>query len=542
MSRLALLPFGLCLLFLGACRKQSADLLLYHGVIYTVDSPSTVAQAIAVKDGKILATGTDEEIRSTYAATTETDLHGHAVYPGFIDAHSHFYGYATDLLKLDLTGTNSFSVILDSVTAFSKRNRFSWILGRGWDQNDWQDKSFPERSELDRLFPNQPVFLMRIDGHAALCNGAALKIAGIDNTTKVEGGEILLKDANPTGLLIDNAVALVASKIPAFPESLNAQALLMAANNCFKAGLTTVSDAGLGKDSIELIRKMQHAQQLRIRVNAMISCTPATMNHYLKTGPIVEDLLTVRAIKVYADGALGSRGALLKAPYTDQEHHTGLSLCGREFLESTAHQSEEHGFQLCTHAIGDAAVKMVMDVYEHQLKGKNDLRWRIEHCQVVDDSELDDFSAYSIIPSVQPTHATSDMYWAEERLGPERIKHAYRYKDLLNAAGTIAFGTDFPVEQIDPLMTFYAATVRKDRKGFPADGFQPENKVSRQTALRAMTIQAAYANFEETKKGSLSAGKFADFVVLDKDIMKVTDEELPTVKVIATYLAGEKVF
>jgi predicted amidohydrolase YtcJ len=318
---------------------------------------------------------------------------------------------------------------------------------------------------------------------------------------------------------------------------------LQAQKNCFAAGLTTLDDAGLGHDTISLIDELQKSGDLKIRIYAMVSDNQENRSWYFEHGKLKTERLNVRSFKVYADGALGSRGACLLKPYQDEPGHYGFLLHGLNYFEDVASQMLEHDFQLCIHAIGDSANRMLLQLYAKHLHGKNDKRWRIEHCQVIDPSDLKLFKENSVIPSVQPTHATSDMYWAEERLGSERVKTAYSYKDILNNSnGIIAFGTDFPVENINPLYTFYAAVARKDLKGFPENGFQPENKIDRKDAMRAMTILAAFSNFEENEKGSIEKGKFADFVILDHDLMTADEKEIPLTKVIATYVNGEKVF
>jgi predicted amidohydrolase YtcJ len=358
----------------------------------------------------------------------------------------------------------------------------------------------------------------------------------------VNGGEVEIKNGKLTGILVDNAVDLVKKNIPAYSNELYKEYLLQAQKKCFAAGLTTLDDAGLGQDTIRLIEELQNSGELKMRIYAMISDNEKNRAYFFEHGPLKTDRLNVRSFKVYGDGALGSRGACLLQPYSDEPGHTGFLLHDRKYFEDIATQALEHGFQLCTHAIGDSANRVLLQVYAAHLKGRNDKRWRIEHCQAVDPSDLKLFDENNIIPSVQPTHATSDMYWAEERLGKERIKNAYAYNDLMHSGGIIAFGTDFPVEQINPLYTFYAAVARKDLKGFPTNGFNPENKVERKDALRAMTILAAYSNFEEQEKGSIEQGKFADFVILDRDIMQTDEKEIPNAKVIATYVNGEKVF
>ncbi|HRH67191.1 MAG TPA: amidohydrolase [Bacteroidia bacterium] len=529
---------------LSSCKwSKNADLVLYNGVIYTVDDGFTVVEAMAIRGGKIIAVGSTDDLKNGFTARESIDLQGKAVYPGFIDGHCHFFGYGSDLVKCDLSGTTSFDNVLEKVSSYARTNDFEWVLGRGWDQNDWEKKEYPTKHKLDSLFPDKPVFLMRIDGHAVLCNAMALKKAGITANTKVDGGEILLENGEPTGLLIDNAVDLVKEKIPPFSREMHEKALLQAEQNCFAVGLTTVDDAGLGKDSIALIHDMQKEGKLKIRVYAMFSDDLKTREYFFENGPVKTDRLTVRAVKVYADGALGSRGACLKKPYADQPGHYGFLLRSQKFMKEIADEALENGFQVCTHAIGDSAVSVVLRIYADHLPGDNNRRWRIEHCQVVDPKDHNLFGDYNIIPSVQPTHATSDMYWAEERLGKDRIVNAYAYKELKEeAGGRIVFGTDFPVENINPLNTFYAAVERKDLKEFPSGGFQPENRIKKKDALRAMTLWAAYANFEENEKGSLEEGKVADFVILDQDIMKIEGKKIPSTNVLATYVNGEKVF
>jgi predicted amidohydrolase YtcJ len=529
---------------LSSCSiEQRADTIFYNGTIYTVNNNFDIASAFAVRKGEIVGVGTSQEILRDFDAKETIDLKGKPVYPGFIDAHCHFFGYGSDLVKCDLYGTTSFDDVTSRVVNYSKTNKFQWILGRGWDQNDWEVKEFPTKEKLDSLFPHTPVYLMRVDGHAVICNQEALNRAKITSATKISGGEILTKGNKLTGLLIDNAVDIVKSVIPPFTEKEYTDGLIKAQKNCFAVGLTTVDDAGIGRDSIKLIDKLQKEGVLKIRVYAILSDVAADLDYYFDHGTVKKDRLTVRAVKLYADGALGSRGACLLKPYADKPGHYGFLLNDVKHFSKVAEEAMENGFQVCTHAIGDSAVRTIIQVYTDILSNENERRWRIEHCQVVDTNDLKKFGSYNIIPSVQPTHATSDMYWAEERLGPERVKTAYAYKDLQSASDDkIVFGTDFPVENINPLYTFYAAVERKDLKGFPEDGFQKENKIKKKDALRAMTIWAAYSNFEEMEKGSIEERKFADFVILDEDIMEIQKDRIPNVKVLATYINGEKVF
>lgn len=537
-----LLIFLFIILLSASCKqREQADAVYYNGVVYTVDTAFSVVEAFAVKDGRIVATGTSEEMKKFEAKET-IDLKGKFVYPGFNDAHCHFYGYGVDLQKTWLIGTTSFDAILDTLSKYKDRRFMGWVFGRGWDQNDWENKSWPDRSRLDSLFPDVPVFLMRIDGHAALVNGKALALAGITASTTVNGGEVFVKNGVPTGLLIDNAVDLVKAVIPEPGVTQLEEALLNAQANCFAVGLTSITDAGLDVKTILLIDSLQKAGKLKMRINAMASYTPGNFGYYKKAGMYKSDRLQVRSFKLYADGALGSRGACLVHDYADLPGHKGFLLTTIDSLKDAARKVSELGFQLNTHCIGDSANHVLLQIYSDVLQGKNDKRWRIEHAQVLAPGDFSMFGDFSIIPSVQPTHATSDMYWAGDRLGSDRVKYAYAYKQLLEQNGMIAGGSDFPVEDINPLFGFYAAVARKDKKNYPEGGFNPENAITREQALRAMTIWAAYAAFEENEKGSIESGKWADFVVLENDLMKEPDSILFRIGTQMTVVGGEVVF
>jgi len=534
----------LILALMSACAYQhkEADLIVHNARIYTVDDNFSVVEAMAIKDGLIIETGPERAILNKYHSENKIDARQQAVYPGFIDAHCHFLGYGLSLFRVDLTGTRSWEEVLQRVDQFVIKNNPTVIEGRGWDQNDWPVEDFPSNKELNLKFPNTPVLLKRIDGHAAIANAVALDLADVHAGDKIDGGVIKSINGNLSGLLIDNAIDLVARKLPRPTQKEVEAALLAAQKNCFEVGLTTVDDAGLDRDAILLIDKMQKDTRLKMRIYAMVSDNAENLEYFFSRGKIKTHYLNVQSIKVYADGALGSRGACLLHPYSDNSENTGFLLHPISHFDSIAEACYKYGFQMNTHCIGDSANRILAAVYAKTLKGINDRRWRIEHAQIVEKSDLELFSDFSIIPSVQPTHATSDMYWAEQRLGKIRMDEAYAYSDLLKTNGLIALGTDFPVENINPILTFYAAVARKDTKGYPENGFLPKQGLSREQALKGMTIWAAISNFEESEKGSLQAGKMADFVILDRDIMNVSENKIFDAKIQATYIGGEQVY
>ena len=531
----------LTFIFLACETKIEADLLIHNATIYSVDNEFNKFQAMAIQDGKVLALGTNDELFAKYQPKKKIDLNGNFVYPGFIDAHAHLYGLSQNLGQVDLKGTQSIDDVVQRIVDYQKENNVNFILGRGWDQNDWENKEFPTKDTLDQLFPDTPVALTRIDGHAYWVNQKALDMAGIDKNTKADGGEIMKKDGELTGVLIDNPMKKIDAIIPKPTNEHIKQNLQQAEQYAFQFGLTSVVDAGLPRNIIESIEEMHQNGELDIRIYAMVANSKQDVDHYLQKGIIQKPKLTVRSIKVYADGALGSRGAALQEPYSDQSDHYGKMLISVEDFKKLAEKIADSEYQMNTHAIGDSANAVVLRTYDKLIKDQPNRRWRVEHAQVLDSSLYDYFSK-NIIPSVQPTHATSDMYWAEDRLGEKRIKHAYAYKKLLNEAEILPLGTDFPVEQVNPLLTFYAAVSRQDESGYPEDGFQMENALSRKEALKGMTIWAAYANFEEKMKGSLEVGKYADFVVFNQDLMRLPIKEIPDFQVNATYLGGKLVY
>jgi len=536
-----------CLLssFLFSCNsedKEEAELLVYNAEIYTVDNKFNTAEAFVTKDGKFLEIGTAEALQEKYKITEKIDAGGKSIFPGFIDAHAHFYRLGLQQQRVDLTGTKSFDEVVQRIVDFQNKRGVEFITGRGWDQNDWKNKEFPTKDTLDQLFPDTPIAVTRIDGHALLVNQAALDRAEITTETPFEGGDIEQKNGELTGIIIDNPMSLIADSQPAPSTQEQVDALLEAQKLSFEYGLTTVVDAGIDKETIELMDSLHKDGSLKVRLYAMISNTQENLDFYLDKDPIKTERLNVRSVKFYGDGALGSRGAALKEEYSDRAGHFGALLSPVEDFKKTAERVAASKFQLNTHAIGDSANYVVLETYNELLKNDGDRRWRVEHSQVIDEEDFKYFSK-NIIPSIQPTHATSDMYWAEDRLGEERMKEgAYAYKKLLDQAGIVALGTDFPVEEVSPFLTFYAAVARQDTDNFPEGGFIKEQALSREETLKGMTIWAAYANFEEEEKGSIEAGKFADFIILDKDIMKVDAAEIPNIEVLETYVNGEKVY
>jgi predicted amidohydrolase YtcJ len=526
-------------LIIVSCKKENVDLIIINSNTYIVNENFEKAEAFAIKDGKFIAVGTSEEIQANYKSKDTIDAKKQTIVPGLIDAHCHFYRMGLQQQKVSLEGTKSYDEVLAKIVAFQKEKNVAFISGRGWDQNDWEIKEFPTKEKLDKLFPTIPVAVSRVDGHALLVNQAAIDISEITKDTKVSGGEIILKNGKMTGVLIDAAMNFI--KFPETSKQEATKGLLDAQKISFSYGLTTVDDAGLDKNTIELIEDLQKSNDLKIRIYAMVSAdNQEQIDYYINKGKLKTDRLNVRSFKVYGDGALGSRGAAMRKSYSDRENHFGALIYPPERYQEIAKQIAASEFQMNTHAIGDSANTWMLKTYKEVLKDQKNRRWRIEHAQIISSKDFQNFD--NILPSVQPTHATSDMYWAEDRIGKDRMKGAYAFRNLLNRYGKIALGTDFPVEQVNPFLTFYAATYRKDLNNYPADGFQMENSLSREETLKGMTIWAAYANFEEEEKGSIEVGKFADFVILNQDIMKVRGSEIPKTNAVSTYLNGEKVF
>lgn len=542
------LVFGIfSLLLLNSCAYQhvEADLIIHNARIYALDQENHVYQAMAIKDGKILELGPERQILNKYDATRSIDAAQRVIYPGFIDAHCHFLAYARALSEVQLTGTSSWEDVLQKVIDFQKQYpQARFIQGRGWDQNDWPVKDFPTNDQLNALFPDIPVVLRRIDGHALIANAAALRLAGIEGVKPIDGGEIVAVNGKPSGVLIDNAMQAIDAIVPdkAIEEEL--EIVKRAQENCLAVGLTTIDEAGLSKRDIEIYQRALQDSVLKMRVYAILADNQENYDYFVGKGPQIDDRLTIRAFKWVMDGALGSRGACLIKPYEDllPRQAYGELLQTREYYINKAFELKKAGFQICTHAIGDSANRVALDVYCQALDGARDLRWRIEHAQVVDPADMKRFSECVVIPSVQPTHAMSDWSWAIERLGRNRIQRAYAYKELMEQLNFIPLGTDFPIEDISPFKTIATAVFRRDSRGLPAEGWQMENALTMDQALRGVTIWAAMANFEEEKKGSLEAGKLADFVIVDTDLSRANEAEVRAAQVLQTYIHGQCVY
>lgn len=520
--------------------KQEVDLIVHNANIYTVDDGFSKAKSFAVKNGKFVAVLSSSIILDAYTSENILDAEGQTITPGLIDAHCHFYGLGLSQQIVDLVGTKSFDEVLQRVKDFQEKSPTNFIQGRGWDQNDWEVKKFPTKDKLDALFPDIPVALRRVDGHALLVNQKALDMAGVTNKTKVSGGEVILKNGELTGVLVDGPMQFIGNIIPSPSRATQIQALKDAEKMCVDYGLTTVNDAGISRNTIELIDSLQQAGDLSMRVYAMVSNNHEDVDYFLKKGIVKTDRLNVRSIKVYGDGALGSRGAALREPYADQAGHYGAMITTPEELEKLALKIAASDYQMNTHAIGDSSNISVLRAYKKALEGKPNRRWKVEHAQIISMQDFDYFED-GIIPSIQPTHATSDMYWAGDRLGAAREEGAYAYKMLLDKAGLVVLGTDFPVEKVSPFLTFYAAVARKDLENYPEGGYQIKDALTREETLKGMTIWAAYSNFEEQEKGSIAVGKLADFVILSDDIMEIPEQEIPKVIAKEVFINGKKV-
>lgn len=543
----------LAFLFQSSCMTTKSSvsgglgLLLTHAVVLRGEGlEPSLDSTILVTDGRIQFIGDESEARRLAPGAERVDLRGATVLPGLVDAHAHVSGLGMALETVSLVDTTSYAEVLDRIKAGAARAaKGEWITGRGWDQNDWASKDFPTSDELDRIVSDHPVWVTRIDGHAALANSAAMRAAGITaSTTDPVGGKILRDDrGQPTGVFVDAAKDLVERVIPSPSREVQKRRLVRAAEEIAAHGLTGVHDAGVDDLTLSLMRELVDEGRLPIRIYAMLSDDDALLTKWFAKGPLIDygGKLTVRSVKLYADGALGSRGAALLQPYADDASNSGLLLTSVEHIREVAARGRKAGFQVNTHAIGDRAVRNVLDAYESTSVNAND-RFRIEHFQV---SSLDDISRLAprgIIASMQPTHATSDMYWAEQRVGPERIRGAYSWRTVLSRGGRLALGSDFPVEEVNPFFGIYAAVTRQDQKGWPSGGWYPSERLTIQEAIRGFSADAAYAAFEEQRRGTIDVGKAADFTIVESNPLTADPSLLFKTKVLYTVVGGKIVY
>ncbi len=526
---------------------RKADLVIMNGKILTVDSEFSTVEAVAVNGDKISFTGSNADAEGLIGGNTRViDLEGHLMVPGLIDSHGHMPTLGRVLANLDLVGTKSFQAIVDMVAEKARTcEPGEWIYGHGWDQNDWDVKKFPVHDALSRVSPDNPVYMTRIDVHAAIVNAKAMEIAGVTGKTESpEGGKIHLKrDGEPTGVLIDNAMILVSSKIPEDTPDQRRDGLVRAADNCLTVGLTGVHDAGVPEDIIGDYKNLIDNDRLNIRVYAMLASEEEDLVPVMERNTIVgygNNMLNVKSYKLLIDGALGSRGAAMIEDYSDERGNKGLITVPYERVLQASRAALQVGWQVNTHAIGDRGNRLVLDAFETALKENpnDDHRFRIEHSQIVAPEDFPRFAELKIIPSMQTTHCTSDMYWAEDRIGPERIKGSYAWRNFLDAGLHIPNGSDFPVESNNPMLGFYAAITRQDSESWPEGGWFPDQRMTREEALKGFTIWAAESSFQEKFVGSIEVGKYADFTVLSKDIMTVEPVEILTTKPVYTIVGG----
>jgi predicted amidohydrolase YtcJ len=547
----------LCLLSAAALPAQRpaapppADLIVTHAKIYTVDDSHPLVSAMAVREGRVQFVGSEREALLLRGPSTRVlDAGGQTIIPGMVDAHAHLFGLGTFLRSIDLTDTRSYDAIVSRVSARVKDLPAGrWVIGRGWDQNKWGDTRFPTHEALSRVSPNNPVVLERIDGHALLVNAAVMRAAGVTTATKDPAGGRIERAAGgePTGVFVDNAMSLIEKVIPPMSHDDMRAATLAAIAESNRYGLTGLHDPGEPREVLDVFEELAKAGTFSLRVYAMISDDSAAIEHYFQQGPqsaLYDGHLWIRSIKLYADGALGSRGAALLDPYADDPKNNGLLKSTPEHLRDVSTRALQHGFQVGTHAIGDRGNRVALDAYEAALKAVPtvDHRFRIEHVQVLDHADVPRFAQLGVIPSMQAVHQTSDMYWAPTRLGYARTFGAYAWRSLLNTGVIIPNGSDFPVERVNPLYSFHAAVSRQDDNSWPPGGWFPEQRMTREEALKSMTIWPAYAGFQESVSGSLTPGKYADFVILDQDIMTVPESSILGTGVIATYISGKAVF
>ncbi len=547
----------LAALFLFGCTSEKADMVINNGIIYTMDDFYPLAEAVAIRDGKIIAVGSEYAVGPYIGSETKVlDLNGKTMVPGLIEGHGHFMGLGYAKMRLDLSTVNNYDELVDMVAdAVIDAEPGEWILGRGWHQSKWDPepvplvKGFQTHEKLSKVSPDNPVWLTHASGHAAFGNAKAMEIAGVTAETEFGFGGEIIKDlqGNPTGVFNERAQGLISKHVEFEGEESSQRALELAVKACLENGITSFQDAGSGSSSIQAYRDGLSADALRVRLYVMLSSRdPELLKTWYKKGPEIgtgNDYLTIRSIKLNADGALGSRGAWLLDDYTDRPGHFGMATQSMEYVYEVSKDGLANGFQVNTHAIGDRTNREVLDQYEKVFNAKpglaQDHRWRIEHAQHIDPLDIPRFGAMGVLPSIQGIHMSSDRPWAIDRLGKRRIvEGAYVWRDLIDSGAILINGTDVPVEPIDPIASFYASTTRQTLKGKPKGGYEPRQKMTRLEALKSYTINAAYGAFEEDIKGSISVGKYADFTVLSQNIITVPDNQILNTKVTHTIVNG----
>jgi predicted amidohydrolase YtcJ len=544
---------GVALAVASGVAAAAESLVLFNGNVYTVDARAPRAEAVVAVDGRIRYVGKSAEaLKRAPAGAKQIDLHGQTVFPGFTDSHGHLEGIGERELTFDVQGAPSLADVKQKLAAWAAANPGKgWIVGRGWIETHWSPAVFPSRADIDPIVADRPVVLRRADGHATLANSAALKIAGIDrNTPNPSGGEIL-KDANgePTGMLVDNAMDLVYRHVPPPTDADRAKALEVGAARSVRVGWTELQNAGTPFSEVDLLCKLYTSRRIKLRVYNAIGGPSADAQRLLKEGASINrcgDRLTVRTIKLYIDGALGSRGAALLAPYSDSPSSTGLLVNQPDTLAPILREALKRGIQIETHAIGDRGNRIMLDLYEQALaavpvkeRAVAEPRWRIEHAQILDPQDIARFAKLGVIASMQPSHAIGDLYFAPKRLGPDRLAGAYAWQSLLDSGAVVTAGTDAPVEVGDPRIEFYAAVARRGLDGFADDNWHLEQRVSREQALKMLTLAPAYAAFQERDRGSIEDGKQADFTVFGSDLMTIPDNEILSARVTMTIIGGE---
>lgn len=532
--------FFITLLFSSCFKGKNADLIIFNAKIHTMDAGDKVVQAMAIKDGKILEVGPDRQIMNKYAASESIDGEGKDIYPGFTDAHGHILSLVNQRLSANLVGSSSFNEVLVRLEKYAAKHKGEFVIGKGWDQSLWGEKELPTNQKLNELFPNKAVAIYRVDGHAVVVNDFFLRKAGITSETKVPGGMVVVQDGKCTGLLIDNAMDHIGKLVPDFTDNQKMEAIVEIQEELFQYGVTGVHEAGINFKDIALFKKMIDDDAFHLELYAMLMPTKDNFKFVEKNGIYKHKNLSIRSFKVFADGALGSRGACLKHAYSDMPNHFGMLTTTREEIDRIAEFCHQHKYQMNTHAIGDSTNKIIIDVLIKEAEVNPGHRWRIEHAQVLDLSDIARIKESGAIPSVQPTHAVSDMRWVEERLGAVRMEGAYAYQSLINECGMIALGTDFPIEHFNPFLTIHAAVQRKNGEDIPGGGYEFSEAISFADCIKGMTSWASLASFDEGRLGSLEAGKDATFALFEIPVRskEVFQENFAKM----TFIKGKKVY